>query len=134
MGLRTRGSSARPFEVVQEIQRAADARSQAREKELERQLKDTQAKIKDLQGKEGPGGNVTLAAEQSQALDSFRAQMLQIRAQLRQVQLDLRQDIDRLKAELEFFDIAFIPLLVGLAAIILGIVRMQRRKRRAQAG
>ena len=60
--------------------------------------------------------------------------MLQIRAQLRQVQLDLRQDIDRLKAELEFFDIAFIPLLVGLAAIILGIVRMQRRKRRAQAG
>ena len=134
MGLRTRGTSARPFEVVQEIQRRADARSQAREKDLEQQLKDTQAKIKELQGKEGPGGNVTLAAEQNQTLDNFRTQMLQIRAQLRQVQLDLRQDIDRLKAALEFFDIALIPLLVGLAAIVLGIVRMRRRRRRAEAG
>jgi gliding motility-associatede transport system auxiliary component len=134
MGLRTRGSSARPFEVVDQIQRAADARSQAREHELEQQLKDTQAKIKALQGQAGPGGSVTLAAEQSQALDNFRTQMLHIRAQLRQVQLDLRQDIDRLKAELEFFDIVFIPLLVGIAAVILGAVRMQRRKRRAAAG
>ncbi len=134
IGLRTRGTSARPFEVVQQIQRAADARSEARERELEQQLKDTQAKIKALQGDAGPGGGGALAAEQSRTLENFRTQMLQIRAQLRQVQLDLRQDIDRLKAELEFFDTAFIPLLVGLAAIILGIVRMQRRKRRAQAG
>jgi ABC-type uncharacterized transport system involved in gliding motility auxiliary subunit len=134
MSLRTRGTSARPFEVVQEIQRRADTRSEAREKELQQQLKDTQTKIKELQGKEGPAGNVALAAEQTQALDNFRTQMLQIRAQLRQVQLDLRQDIDRLKADLEFFDIAFIPLLVGLAAMTLGLVRMRRRRRRAQTG
>jgi ABC-type uncharacterized transport system involved in gliding motility auxiliary subunit len=133
IGLRTRGTSARPFEVVQDIQRAADERYQAREKDLEQQLKDTEAKIKDLRGKGGAGGNVTLAAEQVQAIDNFRAQMLAIRRELRGVQLDLRQDIDRLKATLEFFDIAFIPLLVGLAAIVLGVLRMQRRKRRAHA-
>jgi ABC-type uncharacterized transport system involved in gliding motility auxiliary subunit len=133
IGLRTRGTSARPFEVVQNIQRAADERYQAREKDLEQQLKDTEAKIKDLRGKGGPGGNVTLAAEQVQAIDNFRAQMLDIRRELRRVQLNLRQDIDRLKATLEFFDIAFIPLLVGLAAIVLGVARMQRRKRRAHA-
>ncbi len=134
MGLRTRGTSARPFDVVQELQRQADARSQAREKELQQQLKDTQAKIKELQGKEGPAGNVALAAEQNRTLDNFRTQMLQIRSQLRQVQLDLRRDIDRLKAALEFFDIAFIPLLVGLAALTLGLVRMRRRRRRAESG
>ena len=134
ISLRSRGTSARPFEVVQEIQRNADDRYQASEKELQQQLKDTQAKIKELSGKEGPGGaGVTLAAEQTQAIDNFRAQMLQIRRQLREVQLALRQDIDRLKAVLEFFDIAFIPLLVGLAAIILGLVRMRRRARRAHA-
>jgi ABC-type uncharacterized transport system involved in gliding motility auxiliary subunit len=134
IGLRSRGSAARPFEVVQAIQRAAEDRSQAREKDLEQQLKDTQAKIKQLQGKEGPGGGVTLAAEQTQTLENFRAQMLQIRQELRRVQLDLRQDIDRLKAVLEFFDIALVPLLVGVAAIVLGVVRLQRRKRRAYAG
>jgi ABC-type uncharacterized transport system involved in gliding motility auxiliary subunit len=134
LGLRTRGTSARPFEVVQEIQRVADDRYQARAKQLEQELKDTQAKIKELQGKDASQPNVTLTAEQSQTIDNFRAQMLQIRQQLRQVQLNLRQDIDGLKRRLEFFDIGSIPLLVGLAAIVLGIVRMQRRKRRAEAG
>ncbi len=133
IGLRTRGTSARPFEVVDNIQRAADERYQDREKDLEQQLKDTEAKIKELRGKTGAGGNVTLAAEQVQTIDNFRAQMLEIRRELRAVQLSLRQDIDRLKAALEFFDIAFIPLLVGLAAVVLGLLRMQRRKRRAHA-
>jgi ABC-type uncharacterized transport system involved in gliding motility auxiliary subunit len=134
IGLRTRGTSARPFTVVQNIQRVADERYQAREKDLEQQLKDTEAKIKDLRGKSGgAGGTATLAAEQVQTIDNFRAQMLDIRRELRGVQLNLRRDIDRLKSTLEFFDIAFIPLLVGLAAIILGVMRLQRRKRRAHA-
>jgi ABC-type uncharacterized transport system involved in gliding motility auxiliary subunit len=133
ISLRSRGTSARPFEVVQKIQQSADDRYQASEKQLEQQLKDTQAKIKDLRGQDGGGAGVTLAAEQTQAIENFRGQMVQIRRQLREVQLALRQDIDRLKGELEFFDIAFIPLLVGGVAIILGLVRMQRRKRRAHA-
>jgi len=134
IGLRTRGTAARPFEVVQNIQRVADERYQAREKDLEQQLKDAEAKIKDLRGKSGASGaNVALAAEQVQTIDNFRGQMLEIRRQLRRVQLNLRQDIDRLKAALEFFDIAFIPLLVGLAAVALGVMRQQRRKRRAEA-
>jgi multidrug resistance efflux pump len=118
---------------VQNIQRAADERYQARAKALEQELKDTQAKIKELQGKEGSAASVTPAAEQSQAIENFRTQMLQTRQQLRQVQLFLRQDIDRLKAKLEFFDIAFVPLLVGLAAIILGALRLRWRRRRAHA-
>ena len=59
--------------------------------------------------------------------------MIAIRQQLRQVQLALRENIRRLQAWLEFFDIAFVPILVGIAAIIIGIVRRERRKRRAHA-
>ena len=60
---------------------------------------------------------------------NFRGDMLRTRQQLRVVQRALRQDIDRLKAEVEFFDIAFIPILVGVIAIVLGLVRINRRKR-----
>ena len=139
IGLRSRGTSARPFTLVQSIQRAADDRYQASEKQLEQQLKDTEAKLKELRGKdsggkEGANAAVTLTAEQTQAIDSSRAQMLQIRQQLREVRLKLRQDIDRLKAKLEFFNVAMVPILVGLAAIILGMTRLQRRKRRAVNG
>ncbi len=54
-----------------------------------------------------------------------------MRRQLREVQLALRQDIDQLRTEIEIVDIAAIPILVGVVAIVLGLVRMSRRRRRA---
>lgn len=131
VSLRSRGTSARPFVLIDNIQRAADDRYQATEKGLETKLKDTQDKIKQIQDQGGRPG-VALAAEQEQAVDNFRSDMLTIRQQLRQVQLALRQDIDRLQAWTEFFDIAFVPILVGLVAIVIGWVRYQRRKRQAR--
>jgi len=139
IGLRTRGTSVRPFTLVQNIQRAADDRYQATEKSLEQKLKDTQAKIKELSGRETPGAAAPnaaggVSAEQAQTLDNFRSELLQVRRQLREVQLALRQDIVWLRGMLEFFDIAFIPILVGIVAIILGLLRLRRRRRRAQIG
>ncbi|HVA14300.1 MAG TPA: Gldg family protein [Stellaceae bacterium] len=133
VSLRSRGTSARPFELIDNIQRAADARYQATEKDLETKLKDTQDKIKNLRAQGGRPG-VALATQQEQAIDNFRGDMLTIRQQLRRVQLALRQDIDRLQAWTEFFDIAFVPILVGLVAIVIGGVRFRRRKRQARSG
>jgi ABC-type uncharacterized transport system involved in gliding motility auxiliary subunit len=127
--LRSRGTSARPFTLVADIQRSADARYQATEKDLQTKLKDTQAKIKQLQEQ---GGRPTLANEQEQTIENFRTDMLSIRQQLRQVQLALRQDINRLQAVTEFFDIALVPILVAIVAIIIGWVRFRRRKRQAR--
>lgn len=132
ISLRSRGTSARPFELINNIQRAADARYQATEQDLETKLKDTQEKIKQLRSQGGHGG-VALAAEQEKTLENFRVDMVKIREQLRRVQLALREDIDRLQAWTEFFDIALVPILVGLTAMILGILRLRRRKRQARA-
>ncbi len=130
--LRSRGTSARPFEVVQNIQRDADSRYSAKEHELQDKLKATEAKIKDL--KSDKSGNVQLTSEQTASLEGFRREMLQTRQQLRDVQLALNQEIDRLKARLQFFNIALIPILVGIVAVIVGITRLHRRKRRAVIG
>jgi len=127
IALRSRGTAARPFLLVDDIQRAAQARYQATAKALEDKLKDTEAKIKDIQ--ENKEGAVTLTAEQSQAIDNFRTDLLRTRQQLREVQRALRQDIDRLKYWLEIANIAAIPILVGLAAAVLGWIRLSRRKR-----
>jgi ABC-type uncharacterized transport system involved in gliding motility auxiliary subunit len=131
VSLRSRGTSARPFDLVNQIQRDADTKYQATEKDLETKLKDTQDKIKELRDQGGRPG-VALAAEQAQAIDNFRSDMIGIRQQLRQVQLALRQDIDRLQAWAEFFDIGLVPILVGIAAIAIGIVRLRRRARHAR--
>ncbi|HUK57708.1 MAG TPA: Gldg family protein [Stellaceae bacterium] len=131
IGLRSRGTSVRPFELVDDIQQAADEKYQATAKTLEDKIKDTQQKIKDLSDKEKNPG-VTQTAGEEQALESFRTDMIRTRQQLRQVQLAEREDINTLKGWIEFFDIGAIPILVGLAALVVSFVRLERRKRRAR--
>jgi uncharacterized membrane protein len=56
--------------------------------------------------------------------------MLQTRRQLRDVQGALRSNIQSLKNGLEFLDIALIPIIVAIVAVIVGAVRLRRRQRR----
>ncbi len=131
IGLRSRGTSARPFELVQSIQRTADERYEATAKDLQDKLKDTESKIKALREETGKAA-VAQGASETQALDNFRKQMIQTRQQLRRVQLAEREDINQLKAWVEFFNIGAIPILVGIAALVIGLVRIERRKRSAR--
>jgi ABC-type uncharacterized transport system involved in gliding motility auxiliary subunit len=130
VGLRSRGTSARPFEVVERIQTEAQARYSAEERALQARLKDTQAKLAGLTGKDQASAPASLSAEQTKAIEEFRADMVQTRRQLRDVQAALRSDIGRLKTGLEFLDIALIPIIVAAAAIVLGALRLRRRSRR----
>jgi ABC-type uncharacterized transport system involved in gliding motility auxiliary subunit len=131
VGLRSRGTSARPFQVVDRIERDAQERYSAEERALQQKLKDTQAKLADLTGKNQANAPTTLSPEQTKTIEEFRADMLQTRRQLRDVQSALRSDIGRLKAALEFLDIALIPIIVAAVAVILGVLRLKRRSRRA---
>jgi ABC-type uncharacterized transport system involved in gliding motility auxiliary subunit len=129
VGLRSRGGSARPFTVVEDIQRAADERYAAEQRSLQDKLKETQQKLRELTGNE-PANAANLSSEQARAIDEFRAEMVATRQQLRGVQAALRRDIERLKAVIEFCDIALVPILVAIAAIVLGALRLRRRHRR----
>ena len=131
VGLRTRGTSARPFDVVDRIQAKAQARYSAEEHELQAKLKDTQTKLEGLTGKDQGNAATTLTAEQTKAIEEFRADIVQTRRHLRDVQAALRSDIQRLKAGLEFLNIALIPIIVAAVAIVLGALRLRRRSRRA---
>jgi ABC-type uncharacterized transport system involved in gliding motility auxiliary subunit len=130
VGLRSRGTSARPFEVVNEIQREAQARYSAEESALQSKLKETQAKLESLTGKDQATAPTALSPEQTKAIEEFRADMLQTRRQLRNVQAALRSDIARLKTGIEFLDVALIPLVVAVVAVVLGVLRLRRRHRR----
>ena len=131
IGLRSRGTAARPFEVVDRIQRQAQARYSTEEQGLQAKLKATEAQLAGLTGKNEVGAPATLSPDQSKAVEQFRADMLQTRRQLREVQAALRRNIQELKEGFEFLDIALIPIIVAVAAIIVGAVRVKRRRRRA---
>jgi ABC-type uncharacterized transport system involved in gliding motility auxiliary subunit len=130
VGLRSRGTSARPFVVVEKIQSAADQEYAARAQTLEQKLKETQAKLHDLTG----GAAAAPSPDQEKAVAQFRADLLTTRQELRQVQAALRQDISRLKTILEFADIVLVPFIIAVAALVLGALRLRRRRRRRVAG
>jgi ABC-type uncharacterized transport system involved in gliding motility auxiliary subunit len=137
--LRSRGTAQRPFTRVEAMRIDADAKFRAREQTLAKRLQGVQAKFEAAQNKaEGKTkeGEAVLTADQQKALDdemaSLRTDLITIRKELRAVQLDLRRDIESLDTTLRFLNIGLVPLLVGLFAIGLGIVRTQRRKAAVQ--
>jgi ABC-type uncharacterized transport system involved in gliding motility auxiliary subunit len=142
ISLRTRGESARPFTLVQRIQKNAELQFREKERQLNDQLKTTEKKLAALQGQGGPtasageSGHLILSKDQQDAIDQFRTQVVTIRKQLRDVQHDLRRNIDNLEILLKFINIWLMPIFVGLAAIVVGVVRLRRRAgaRRPQTG
>jgi ABC-type uncharacterized transport system involved in gliding motility auxiliary subunit len=130
VGLRSRGTAARPFELVDAIERKAQARYSAEEHALQERLKATEAKLADLTGKDQAETPTTLSPEASQAIAQFRVDILQTRRQLRQVQAALRSNIEHLRNGLEFLNIALIPIIVAVIAVVVGVLRLRRRRRR----
>ncbi len=129
--LRGRGVKQRPFTVVDEIKRDAEKQFREKEQQLQARLKETQQKLEGIQQK-GEGGNVILTDKDRETIEKFKADMLATRRELRDVKLALNQDIDRLGATLKFINIAAVPLLIGLGAI--GLAIMRRRSDRAARG
>lgn len=126
--LRGRGVKQRPFTVVDEIRRDAEKQFREKEQALEARLKEAQTRLEGIQQK-GEGGNIILTDKDRETIEKFRAEMLGTRRELRDVKLAMRQDIDRLDATLKFANIAAVPLLIGLGA--LGLALMRRRADRA---
>ncbi len=132
IGLRGRGLSQRPFTLLADIQREAELRFRAKERELTEKLKDTEKRLADLQGR-GTGGAADanrsiLTAEQQGEIDKFRAEMLVVRRELRDVQQDLRRDIEGVQTAAKIANIGAIPALVAIVAVVLGWLRVRRRR------
>ena len=128
LGLRSRGDSRRPFDLVEEIQLEAERKFRAEQEKLVKELQEAQQRVEGLTSREG-GGEAILSEEEKQAIAEFRRKIVDIRRDLREVQHALRKDIDSLDAWLKFLNIAAIPLLLGFAALIIAVGRRLGRAR-----
>ncbi len=133
IGLRSRGESLRPFEVVDAIRRTADAQYRQTERGLQERLEATERRLRELrQGTPvAPGernqNQTLITPEQRAEIDRAREEIAATRRQLRSVQLELRRDIEALETRLRIANIAAVPFLVTLFAIFLAVLRQRRR-------
>ena len=129
IAVRTRAGSTRPFTTVQTLRSEADARFRAKERDLQTQLEQTEAKLSQLQKSQPQGGALTLNHEQQDELLRFQEEKLRVRKELRQVRRELDQDIQTLGGKLKLINIAAVP--VVLTMLVLGIAGWRARRRRS---
>lgn len=125
ISVRSRGRFARPFVVVEELQRQAENRFREKEEALQQRLAATEAQLAELQGPNADGA-IELTAEQQAALQRYMQEKLRIRKELREVRYQLNADIDALGRLLKFFNIALVPLVLTLVVLLTCLWRRRR--------
>ena len=127
ISLRSRGQYTRPFKVVQQIQREAEAQFRDRQKALQDKLTETEHKLAALQG-EHSGKEMILTPEQKTELETFREEQLKTRKELRAVQHELDANIEGLGTKLKFINTALVPLLISIFAIAVSLFAARSRR------
>ncbi|MCC2097986.1 MAG: GldG family protein [Hyphomicrobiales bacterium] len=131
--LRGRGVSWRPFERIQAMEAEASKKYSAKEQQLTKKLKDTQAKLAQLSKAatnakaNGKNSNAIVTPDQLKAVEKFKAELLTTREELRTVQFELRRDVDNLKSKLTALNVGGVPLAAGAIALLIALWRPRRQ-------
>src|SRR5918994_147600 len=132
ISLRGRGLIDRPFEVVRDMERAAERQFRAKEQELLARIEETDAKIRQLKEEEQQS-RVILTAAQQEEIENFRGEMIRLRQELRAVQRSLREDVESLSTRIKALNIWAVPILIALLAAGLAWFQRIRATRAAQS-
>ena len=128
--VRARGTSHRPFDKVQEIQRVSEQKFRETENQLMQQLRETETKLNELQRIKGQENQLIISQEQQQEIAKFKQRKLEVRKNLREVKRNLNKDIEALGTQLKFINIALVPILLTLLIVFLSWRKSNRKERR----
>ncbi|MFT6519721.1 MAG: ABC-type uncharacterized transport system involved in gliding motility auxiliary subunit [Candidatus Azotimanducaceae bacterium] len=126
ISIRSRGRFSRPFDVVQDLRREAEARYLTSANDLQAQLADTERQLSELEASRDEQTQLSMSPEQEATLLQFQAQKLRIRKDLRDVRHQLDKDIEALGTTLKFINIALLPLLLVLLLMAIHYIRLRR--------
>ncbi len=118
ISIKSRAGFTRPFTLVEQMKRDADREFRATEEQLQDQLRETERKLAELQTQKQEGNVLTLSPEQEAELDKFLETKLEVRKELRAVRYNLNKDVETLESGLKFLNIAGVPLLLILGALL----------------
>jgi ABC-type uncharacterized transport system involved in gliding motility auxiliary subunit len=128
ISLRSRAAAFRPLTVVRELEAEAQKEYFGRIQALEEEKQKTQARLQELQKAQGSGAarSQILSAEQQAELERFKKTYVETNLALKELRKNLRQDAEALVFWTKVVNIAFMPLLVALAGLLIAVLRKQR--------
>jgi ABC-type uncharacterized transport system involved in gliding motility auxiliary subunit len=135
INLASRSVAARPLTVVKQMEAEAQQAYLGKMKELEDNLNQTKEKLAALEKKPplgqkaDPSAKSQLTPEQQQEVDNFRKRVVETRKELKDVRRDLRADSEALEFWTKVFNIAFMPIVVTIAGLLIAFWKRRRLSR-----
>jgi ABC-type uncharacterized transport system involved in gliding motility auxiliary subunit len=123
VGVRVRGKTDRPFDVVLALERKAQEHYLAEETRLQQTLEGAQRRLDELQREKDSSQKYILSPKQKQEIDNFQEQVRNTKQELKLVRRKLREDIDNLGFKVKAINILLVPALVVVAGVTFGIYR-----------
>ena len=130
ISIRNRGSFARPFDKIHDLQLKSQEKFYQKEQVLLASLEQTKQKIADLEANKQQTSQFVLSQAQQNEEDKFRQELLTTRKELRAVQHALQKDIKILEFRIKFYNIALLPIIILLVGLFYWVYIL--RLRRAQ--
>ncbi len=133
ISIRSRGRFSRPFEVVQDLRREAEASYLNSANDLQSQLAETERQLGELESSRDEQNLLSLSPEQEATLVRFQQEKLRIRKALRNVRHQLDKDIEMLGSTLKFMNIVLMPLVLIFILLVLKYLRLHQFSGRRQS-
>jgi ABC-type uncharacterized transport system involved in gliding motility auxiliary subunit len=127
ISVRSRGTFSRPFDRVEALRAAADARYREQEQALQIELDETERRLAELESSKDEENLLIISPEQRAELARFQEEKLRIRKALRDVRRNLDRNIENLGTVLKVINIGLVPLLLSFAALAIAAFRLRRR-------
>jgi len=126
ISIRSKGTTLRPFKVVQNMEMAAQQRYQVELEEVDARLREVQNQLNQLASQQTEGRRLVASPEIQKSLEEYRAQEASVRAERRKIRKALREGIERLGTILLLANLLIVPAFIGL----FGVAFFTRRNRR----
>ncbi len=128
ISLRGKGTVVRPFKVVGELEMMAQQKFKEEYEDLQAELSEVQAKLRQLQEKQGDQRRLVAGSEVRQLIEDYRAEEADKRAALRGIRKKLREDIESLERNLALINLLTVPCLIGIAGVGFFYARHKRQR------
>ena len=137
ISLRSRGRDDRPLIAIDRLRQQAETRFLFEQQRLEAQVQETEERLAQLQaqgrGSDDLSAAIILTEEEEQEIARFQSILVDTRKQLRTVQRNLRADVEALQNRVQFVNMALMPALVAIVALIVGVMRRRQRVQAQEA-
>jgi len=128
ISIRSRGNFKRPFVVVDEIERQAEAETAEEEAKINAEIAGFQNELRTILASAKEGEEEVIGSSILQKKKDLELKIHQARRQLRRVKMKRRERIEHLGNMLRNFNMLMAPAVILAVAIVLGIRRSVRKR------